>query len=141
MSKKKLNTEGVLNELHGSVFFPQRNDTVPSKEATEEEQQKTQEPRKLESQEPRKQVSQETGNPGTQETGKRANYPKATFNLHPDVIYGLADTKEALRRRFNIKATKEEIVELAVRWLCEDFEKNQETSFLVSKFPRNPENK
>src|SRR6266480_5392745 len=92
---------------------------------------KSQEPRKPATQEPVKPVLQKTIIPGTQEPRKRASYPKKTYNLHPDVVDVLEDTKRKLERQFNIKASREEIVEEAIRQLCDDFHTSQETSKLV----------
>ena len=76
--------------------------------------------------------------PGSQETRKRATYPKKTYNLHPDVVDVLEETKRQLERHYHIKASREEIVEEAIRQLCEEFHQSQETSKLVIQFTRNP---
>jgi hypothetical protein len=85
-----------------------------------------------------KPVSQETSIPGTQEIAKRAFYPKKTYNLHPDVVDMLEEIKRKLGRQYHIKASREEIVEEAIRQIHEDFQKSQETSKLVIQFTRNP---
>ncbi len=107
---------------------------------------KSQEPRKPDTQEPVKPVlqkpiipeTQETRKHVSQETSKRATYPKKTYNLHPDIVDVLEETKRKLERHYHIKASREEIVEEAIRQLCDDFQKSQETSKLVLHFSGNP---
>jgi hypothetical protein len=99
----------------------------------------TQEPRKKETQDVGKLASQEFRNSGTQEETKRASYPKKTYNLHPDVVDMIDEIKRKLARQYQIKASREEIVEEALREVFKDFDKSQETSKLVIHFTRNPE--
>ncbi len=98
----------------------------------------TQEPRKSETQDVENPVFQETRNPGTQEQGKRASYPKKTYNLHPDVVDMIDEIKRRLARQYRIKASREEIVEEALKETYKDFDNSQETSKLVIYFSRNP---
>ncbi len=117
---------------------------------------KLQEPRKMGTQEsrnpspqlPRKPgtwedgnvASQETRKPGSQEHGKRANYPQQTYNIHPDVIDLLEDTKRDLRRRYNIKTSKEILAEEAIRLLCVDFQQRKDDSTIVHILNKTPGN-
>jgi hypothetical protein len=99
---------------------------------------KSQEPWKPVSQEAVKPVLQKAINPGTLETRKRATYPKKTYHLHPDVVDVLEEIKRKLERHYHIKASREEIVEEAIRQLSDDFQKSQEASKLVIQFSGNP---
>ena len=101
----------------------------------------TQEPRDMVNQDVGKQVSQETGIPGTWESAKRTNFPKKTYNLHPDVVDMIEEVKRKLARQYRIKESREEIVEQALREAFKDFNTSQETSKLVIQFSRNPGNK
>ena len=92
--------------------------------------------RKSETQDIVKPVFQETRNPGNQEHGKRASYPKKTYNLHPDVVDMIDEIKRKLARQYQIKASREEIVEEALKETYKDFDHSQETSKLVIHFTR-----
>lgn len=58
---------------------------------------------------------------------------KTTFLVTPDEAEILEELKLQLRRRFKIRATKNDIVRAAIRLVGQDFAKNQQTSFLVRK--------
>jgi len=81
----------------------------------------------------------EQANPlASQPAGKpkslRQSYPKRTYHLNPGTVTLLEDMQLALRRKYGVKRPlMEEIVEIAVTHLNDDFEKNQQASHLVSK--------
>ncbi len=118
-----------------------------------------QEAGKVEKQDDRKIVSQENGKMGrlgngnlltqearkmgTQERMKRADLPQQTFNMLPEVIALLNATKETLKWKYKMKATKEQIAEIAIKELCLDVQRNERDSTLVkelSKIPGSQEN-
>jgi hypothetical protein len=150
MSKKKLNTESVLNELQGSVFFPPRQELTPDSTDQETEQPtedtltripETQETRFQENLETRKQENLETSKQVSKETRKRTFFPKVTYQLDPEVTDLLEDTKKTLKRTYGLKVGLAEIVEEGIRVLCHDLEENKETSILVNTFSGKLENK
>lgn len=150
MSKKKLNTQHVLNELQGSVFFPQQQETVLDSEHQEggqpEENKETsfqgnKETRNLGNMETSKQENTETRKQVSKETSKRVFYPKVTYQLDPTVTDLLEDTKRSLRRTYGLKVSLVEIVEEGIREICTDLVQNKETSKLVNKFAGKQENK
>ncbi len=61
---------------------------------------------------------------------------KTTFLVTPDEAEILEELKLQLRRRFKVKATKNDIVRAAIRLVGQDFAKNQQTSFLARKLGR-----
>src|SRR5437899_624616 len=67
--------------------------------------------------------NKEDRNPGKQESIKRADLPQQTFNMLPEVIALLNATKETLKWKYQIKATKEQIAEIAIRELCLDVQR------------------
>ncbi len=76
--------------------------------------------------------------PNGQHVGKpkspRQSYPKRTYHLNPETVTLLEDMQRTLKRRYGVKRSlMEEIVEIAVAHLNEDFENNQQGSYLVSK--------
>lgn len=112
----------------------------------------TQETRKPETKKSGFTESQETGNPGLQEPRKPENQilptgvqpyraiKKATFDLDEQTVYELDELKMVWKRQQRKGITKNELVEAAIEFLKQDYEKNQETSFLVNKFSGNPVN-
>ncbi len=75
-------------------------------------------------------ASQQASKPKSQ----RQSYPKRTYHLNPESITLLEDMQLALRRKYGVKRPLiEEIVEIAVAHLHDDFERNQQTSHLVGK--------
>ncbi len=82
--------------------------------------------------------SQPVEKPNSQPVSKpkspRQSYPKRTYHLEPDAVTLLEDMQHALRRKYGVKRPlMEEIVEIAVKHLNDDFEKNQQASYLVGK--------
>jgi|SRR6266700_1506610 len=147
---------GVYGKLLNKHYTPPPIQTQP-----QEQQQSPgkQEVGKMGTQENRKTTSQENGkvgklengnpsnkedrNPGKQESIKRADLPQQTFNMLPEVIALLNATKETLKWKYQIKATKEQIAEIAIRELCLDVQRNEQESTLVkelSKIPGSQEN-
>ncbi len=90
------------------------------------------------SQEASRSDSQPVEKPTSQPAGKpkspRQSYPKRTYHLDPDTVTLLEDMQHALRRKYGVKRPLiEEIVEIAVKHLSDDFEQNQQASHLVGK--------
>ncbi len=167
MSKKKFDptdTKQITDELDQSAFFrPQPLPdpvTHPSSSSAnaemqkpiselKEEKQENKETSFPENKETRKQEILETRNLGnkktrnlvSQESNKRSLFPKFTYQLDPEVIDLLEDTKRTLRRSYGLKVLLAEIVEEGIKAMCHDVEENKETSVLVQKFSRNQENK
>jgi hypothetical protein len=128
MSKKKLHTEGVLNELQGSVFFPPRQE--PISDSTSRETETPAEEFSSHALEPQKtsfQENMETSKQVSKETRKRTLFPKVTYQLDPEVTDLLEDTKKTLKRTYGLKVGLAEIVEEGIRVLCHDLEENKET--------------
>lgn len=113
--------------------------TLPSRKPQEPIFPGTQETVNPSSQELRNPSLQKPFIPGTQVIPKRSTYPKQTFNIHPNIVAMLEDVKLLLKRRFAIKASKEEITEIAIEQLCQDFQKNQETSRLLTRLRKSQE--
>ena len=90
------------------------------------------------SQEASRSDSQPVEKPTSQPAGKpkspRQSYPKRTYHLDPDTVTLLEDMQHALRRKYGVKRPLiEEIVEIAVKHLSDEFEQNQQASHLVGK--------
>ena len=65
---------------------------------------------------------------------QRQAFPKRTYHLSEKTITQLEDMQMALKRKYGVKRPLiEEIVELAITSIFDDFEVNQQTSKLVSK--------
>ena len=65
---------------------------------------------------------------------QRQGFPKRTYHLNEETITRLEDMQMALKRKYGVKRPLiEEIVELVITSIFEDFEVNQQTSRLVSK--------
>jgi hypothetical protein len=147
--KKKMDVRAFTSSLRGeSVFFPLR-EGKPSPEhageplesgATSEER-LFQETRLPENKETSFLVNKKAGKQVFQKTRKRTAYPKVTYQLNPIVTDILEDAKHTIRRQYNIKVSLADIVEEAIQHICQDLQKNKETSFLVNKFSSNQENK
>lgn len=143
MNKKRFdpnNTSAIEDELDQSGFFKQPSPLAATRKEVV-----------LKPGIPVSQVSsfpgkQDSGNPSsqeprkmeTQENGKRAGFPKQTFNILPEVIALLNATKETLKWKYNIKATKEQIAEIAIKELCLDVQRNDKESTLVKQLSKNP---
>ena len=100
----------------------------------------------IESQQVSKPTSQQDNVPASQPANKpksvRQSFPKRTYHLNPDVLTTLEDLQMALKRKYGVKRPLiEEIVEVAVRHLNDDFESNKQTSHLVSKLASQPASK
>ncbi len=79
-------------------------------------------------------VKKPTSQPASKPRSPRQSYPKRTYHLNSDTVTLLEDMQHALRREYGVKRPLiEEIVEIAVAHLNDDFEKNQQASHLVSK--------
>jgi hypothetical protein len=79
-------------------------------------------------------VEQPASQPASKSKSPRQSYPKRTYHLDPDTVTLLEDMQHALRRKYGVKRPLiEEIVEIAVKHLNDDFEQNQHASHLVSK--------
>ena len=88
------------------------------------------------------QASPLTSQPANKPKSVRQSYPKRTYHLSPDILTTLEDLQRALKRQYGVKRPLiEEIVEVAVRHLNDDFEANKQTSHLVSKLASQPANK
>ncbi len=75
---------------------------------------------------------------GKQENVKRASLPQQTFNMLPEVIALLDETKSILRWKYHMKTTKEQIAEIALRELCLDVQRNEQESTLVKELAKIP---
>jgi len=79
-------------------------------------------------------AEQPNSQPVSKSRSQRQVYPKRTYHLREETITQLEDMQMALKRKYGIKRPlMEEIVELAITNIYEDFEENQQTSKLVSK--------
>ncbi len=79
-------------------------------------------------------ADQPTSQPAGKPKSPRQSYPKRTYHLNPATVTLLEDMQRALKRQHGVKRPLiEEIVEIAVAHLNDDFEKEQRTSHLVSK--------
>lgn len=79
-------------------------------------------------------AEQPTSQQVSKSRSQRQVYPKRTYHLSEETITQLEDMQMALKRKYGIKRPLiEEIVELAITSIYEDFEGNQQTSKLVSK--------
>ena len=61
----------------------------------------------------------------------RAAYPKATYRISPVAIEAIEDARRTLRRQYGIKATLEEIAEVAILATCQELGNDQISSILV----------
>jgi len=79
-------------------------------------------------------ASQLASQPASKSKSQRQNFPKRTYHLREETITQLEDMQMALKRKYGVKRPlMEEIVELAITSIYEDFEANKQTSKLVSK--------
>jgi hypothetical protein len=79
-------------------------------------------------------ADQPTSQQASKPKSPRQSYPKRTYHLNPDTVTLLEDMQRALKRQHGVKRPLiEEIVEIAVAHLNDDFERNQQASHLVSK--------
>ncbi len=79
-------------------------------------------------------VEKPTSQPAGKPKSPRQSYPKRTYHLDPDTVTLLEDMQHALRRKYGVKRPLiEEIVEIAVKHLSDEFEQNQQASHLVGK--------
>ena len=142
---------GVYGKLLNKHYTPPQQQTQPQEPAQSPGKQEggkigTQEDRKTATKEDGKTGRLENGNPpnkedrnpGKQENIKRADLPQQTFNMLPEVIALLNATKETLKWKHKIKATKEQIAEIAIRELCLDVQKNEQASTLVKELSKTP---
>jgi hypothetical protein len=142
---------GVYGKLLNKHYTPPQQPTQPQELPQSPGKQEV---GKVETQENRKTTSQENGkmgklengnppnkedrNPGKQESIKRADLPQQTFNMLPEVIALLNATKETLKWKYKIKATKEQIAEIAIKELCLDVQRNGQVSTLVKELSTIP---
>src|SRR5215469_8625347 len=117
--KPKIDTSGMVDELSDLSFFKK-----PAPVEQEENMQTS------------FQENVQTSKPVNKDHKASANYPKVTYQLDPDVIDMLDDTKRILKKQFKLKVSLNAIVEEAIRMACEDLEENKETSKLVNLFTR-----
>ena len=95
---------------------------------------RTQVPGKLASQE----VGQETSQSASPEQGQGFDlnatpFRKDTFLFTPQEFEALEDLKLELRRRFDLKATKNDLARCALQHLLEDYRRHGETSLVVRR--------
>jgi len=69
----------------------------------------------------------------------RSAYPKVTYRISPAAIEAIEDARRTLRRQYGIKATLEEIAEVAILTTCTDLEQAQGSSTLVCQLSGDPE--
>jgi hypothetical protein len=121
MSKKKFDptdTREMTDELDQSAFFrPQPTPlpvaTAPSTSAILQKQR--------------------SANAETQRAAQRKTYDKTSYRLCPEAFDAIETAKRLLRRKHEIKASLEDIAEIALIMVREDLEKNGDQSELVKR--------
>src|SRR4051794_13314203 len=163
---KKFNVKDIVderrNELdHSPLFQSTKSDPVlPTQTDTSDT---PEEPSKIVQQNASKPVSQNAGNPVFQQTSNMANQSsgkpdfqqtgktrisdattsieKVTYRFHSEAKYAVEDMKTVLARKYGIKASLEEIAEVAILIIYEDLLENQHASKLANRLTRKLENK
>lgn len=107
----------------------------PAAESSKEEV--SQEPSFPGNKEPSQEVGKEAGQEGVKE-GSLQDIPilKNSFLFTEEEWDLLDDIKLDLRRRFGLKATKNDLARAGVRLLADDYQEKKEASFLVRKLPK-----
>ncbi|MDP9381211.1 MAG: hypothetical protein M3Q29_13885 [Chloroflexota bacterium] len=119
MSRKKLNVDGVTNELKdGSLFFANQDNSETAEARTSG-----------------KSEIQDTGAPKIRSLGVKVKddmpYKKETFLVTEGEYEGMEDLKTQLRRRYDLRATKNDILRCALQLLLENYEGGPEESRIV----------
>jgi hypothetical protein len=121
MSKKKFDptdTREIADELDQSAFFRPQPAPLPAALAPS--------------------VSailqkQKSANAETQRAALRKTYDKTSYRLCPEAFDAIEIAKRLLRREYEIKASLEDIAEIALIIVREDLEKNGDQSELVKR--------
>ena len=161
--KKKLNTQVIANELRtGSAFFrhvreqtdtppPPAGDAIPLLPVAEDqlasdEKQGTTETWERGDTDTRKQGTVDARKPGSPEVREsaapeiapsfhlgRVAHLKYTLAFREEELDALEDVKLALRRQYDVRASKTDIVRLGLHELIQDFYRNKAGSVLVER--------
>ena len=85
--------------------------------------------------------SQNSGDPESQNSGKpdRSQFQKVTYRINPEAADAIYEARRTLRRKHEIKASLEEIAEIAILAAFEDLVAKEEDSSLVSRLSGDPE--
>ena len=148
--KKRLNTESVTNELRGgSAFFPNHKKSAPLSDSHESEKIPTsREIGKEESREVGKEDSRKVGEEGSREIGvtpvaahelfdiNGKPYRKDSFLFTDEEFEALEDLKTDLRRKYDLKATKNDIARSAMQNLFRNFYQHKGESFIVKNLKK-----
>jgi hypothetical protein len=121
MSKKKFDptdTKEMTEELDQSAFF-RPPPPVPSVAATPAVSTHTD--------------LQKSANAETQRAAMRKTYDKTSYRLCPEAFDAIETAKRLLRRKFGLRASLEDIAEIALMLAHEDLERNGDQSELVKR--------
>jgi hypothetical protein len=142
MSKKKFDptdTKEMTDELDQSAFFrpqplPHSSTPTPPPSANAE----LQEPVIADLQNSANEEMQNSANAELQKVeiqraALRKTYAKTSYRLCPEAFDAIEAAKRLLDRKFGIRASREDIAEIALMVVHEDLEKNGEQSELVKR--------
>lgn len=126
MTKKKFDptdTKAIADELDQSAFFrphplPQQAAPSSSPSGTAEKQQS---------------AIAEIQKTETQRAALRKTYDKTSYRLCPEAFKAIETSKGLLKRKYGLKASYEDIAEVALIMVREDLERNGEQSELVKR--------
>ena len=127
---------GMFNDLHKQDLADQEKQ-AQAKQATK---QSSLQSNKQESKEAFKQVSKETRKQGSEKASRlditAEAYHPATFEFTDDELYALDDLKRDLRRKLDLKTTKERLIRYALHRLVDDYEQAGEASWIVQQLQK-----
>lgn len=126
MTKKKFDptdTKAIADELDQSAFFrphplPQQAAPSSSPSGTAEKQQS---------------AIAEIQKTETQRAALRKTYDKTSYRMCPEAFKAIETSKGLLKRKYGLKASYEDIAEVALIMVQEDLERNGEQSELVKR--------
>ncbi len=142
MSKKKFDptdTKAMTDELDQSGFFrPQplphaSIPTTPPAANAEMQESVIADLQNSANEEMQKSANAELQKVEIQRAALRKTYDKTSYRLCPEAFDAIETAKRLLRRKYDIKASLEDIAEIALIMAQEDLEKNEDKSELVKR--------
>lgn len=134
MTKKKFDptdTKAIADELDQSAFF--RPHPLPQQAAPSSSPSGTAEKQQSAIADLQNSAIAEIQKTGTQRAALRKTYDKTSYRLCPEAFKAIETSKGLLKRKYGLKASYEDIAEVALIMVQEDLERNGEQSELVKR--------